>query len=62
LENFSIFNRWGQVVFETTNIDDGWNGQYNGAPQPMGVYIYTVKAVTNTGRKFVKQGNITLIR
>ena len=62
LESFSIFNRWGTKVFETTNIDEGWNGQYQSTPQPMGVYVYSVKAVTNTGRIFVKQGNITLIR
>lgn len=62
LKYFRIFNRWGTKVFETTNIDEGWNGQYNGTPQPMGVYVYMIDAVTNTGRRFTKQGNITLIR
>jgi len=62
LKYFRIFNRWGTKVFETSNIDQGWNGQFNGSPQPMGVYVYMVEAVTNTGRRFVKQGNITLIR
>lgn len=62
LKYFRIFNRWGTKVFETTDIDKGWNGQLNGEPQPMGVYVYTVEAVTNTGKRFIKQGNITLIR
>lgn len=62
LKYFRIFNRWGAKVFETSNIDEGWNGQYNGALQPMGVYIYMLEANTNTGRRVYKQGNITLIR
>lgn len=62
LKYFRIFNRWGAKVFETSNIDEGWNGQLNGTPQPMGVYVYMIEAETNTGRRFYKQGNITLIR
>jgi gliding motility-associated-like protein len=62
LKSFRIYNRWGTKVFETTNIDKGWNGEFNGEPQPMGTYVYTVQAVTNTGKMFTKQGNVTLIR
>lgn len=62
LKSFRIFNRWGTVVFETTDIEKGWDGRFNGEPQPMGVYIYAIDAVTNTGKPFTKQGNITLIR
>lgn len=62
LKYFRIFNRWGAKVFETSNIDEGWNGQFKGTPQPMGVYVYMIEAETNTGRRFIKQGNITLIR
>jgi hypothetical protein len=49
-------------VYESSNIDEGWNGNYKGTPQPMGVYVFMVEAYTNTGRKFCKQGNVTLIR
>ena len=59
---FRIFNRWGAKVFETNDITQGWDGRYNGEPQPMGVYVYVVDATTPTGRHFYKQGNITLIR
>jgi gliding motility-associated-like protein len=62
LKYFRIFNRWGTKVFETSDIDQGWNGQFNGSPQPMGVYVYMIEAYTNTGRRFYKQGNVTLIR
>jgi gliding motility-associated-like protein len=62
LQYFRIFNRWGNKVFETSNIEKGWDGTYNGQPQPMGVYIYTVDATTSTGVPFKKGGNVTLIR
>jgi gliding motility-associated-like protein len=62
LNSFRIFNRWGTKVFETNDINQGWDGRFNGEPQPMGVYVYIVEATTNTGRRFTKQGNITLIR
>ncbi len=62
LKNFSIYNRWGIKVFETADINSGWDGTYNGEAQPMGVYVYTIEAVTPAGRRFNKQGNITVIR
>jgi len=62
LRDFSIYNRWGNKVYSTSNIDAGWDGTYNGTPQPMGVYIYTIEAVTDAGRVFTQKGNVTLIR
>ncbi len=62
LKYFRIFNRWGAKVFETSDIEEGWDGRLNGTPQPMGVYVYMIEAETSTGRRFVKQGNVTLIR
>jgi len=62
LQSFTIFNRWGVKMFETSDINNGWDGKYKDQPQPMGVYVYTIEAVTPAGKKFVKQGNITLIR
>lgn len=62
LKYFRIFNRWGNVIFETTDIDKGWNGEFNGVPQPFDVYVYQIEAVTNTGAVFKKYGNVTLLR
>lgn len=62
LKYFRIFNRWGNKVFETTDVDKGWDGRYNDKEQPMGVYIYSIDATTNTGKPFRKDGNLTLIR
>lgn len=62
LSYFRIYNRWGTKVFETSDPAQGWDGTYNGTSQPMGVYVYMVEGTTSTGRRFTKQGNITLIR
>lgn len=62
LNFFRVYNRWGELVFETTDIEKGWNGQYKGKPQPMGTYVFVVEAKTSTGKRFYKQGNVTLIR
>ncbi len=62
LKFFRVYDRWGQEVFSTTDINEGWNGNYKGKNQPLGTYMYSIEAVTNTGRKWAKQGNVTLIR
>ncbi len=62
LNYFRIFDRWGTKVFETTNINSGWNGYFNGKLQPFGVYVYDIEAVTSTGIVFHRQGNVTLIK
>jgi gliding motility-associated-like protein len=62
LKTFAVYNRWGTKVFETTDINQGWDGRYNGSPQPAGVYIYHIEAMTSTGKHFIKSGNVTLIR
>jgi gliding motility-associated-like protein len=62
LNYFRIYNRWGNLVYGSSNIDDGWDGSFHGTPQPYDVYVYEIEAVTNTGTVFHKQGNVTLIR
>jgi gliding motility-associated-like protein len=59
---FTIWNRWGQKVFETSNRLQGWDGKVNGVVQPMDVYAYTLEAEFFDGRKVSKKGDITLIR
>jgi len=62
LNYFRIFNRWGNKVYESSNIQAGWDGTFNGKPQPFDVYVYDLQAVTNEGVIFQKTGNVTLIR
>ena len=60
--DWKIFNRWGQVVFESNNPFIGWDGTYRGAAQPMDVYAYTLSATFFNGTKTQRKGDITLIR
>lgn len=62
LEQFAIFNRWGQKVFETNDINDQWDGTFKGKPQELGVYVFYVQARKFLGGEFFLKGNITLIR
>ena len=59
---FIIWNRWGQKVFETNSISQGWNGKLKGVVQPMDVYVYTLSVEFSDGTKTTKKGDITLIR
>jgi len=49
-------------VFETSNIDMGWDGTFNGTAQPFDVYVYEVSAVTSSGQNILLHGNVTLLR
>jgi gliding motility-associated-like protein len=57
-----IYNRWGQLIFESSNRKTGWDGTYKGQPQPMDVYAYTLDVEFTDGTKTRKTGDITLIR
>lgn len=62
LTDFSllIVNRWGEVVFETNDPDQGWDGTINGNKCADGVYFYSMKAKQNTGH-LSKHGHLTLV-
>jgi gliding motility-associated-like protein len=61
LSTFSVFNRWGQKVFETRSQYEGWDGTVNGTPQDMGIYYYYLRYKCNENM-IEKKGEITLIR
>lgn len=59
----SIYNRWGEKIFETNSIDGrGWDGKYGGDDQPVGVYLYSMRVTFGNGYTENYQGNVTLIR
>ena len=60
----SIWNRWGEKVFQNNDPGSGWNGEYNnnGKQAMGGVYVYTVQYVGPRGNTFKQKGNVTLIR
>jgi len=61
VHNFEIrvFNRYGQLVFHTRNNFIGWNGKFNGADQPAGLYVYLISI--DNGKRILK-GPLALIR
>ncbi len=59
---FSIYNRWGQLVFTTTENKKGWDGRINGALQGSNVFVWMVSAEDYLGQKYFLKGTVTLIR
>jgi gliding motility-associated-like protein len=59
---FKVFNRFGQLMFQTNNPDRGWNGTMNGTPQPMAIYIWVAAGITNDGNPIEKRGETLLLR
>lgn len=62
IKYFRIFNRWGQMVFQTTKNGDGWDGRIDGKPQGTNVYVWMVSAVDYLGKPIFLKGTVTLIR
>jgi gliding motility-associated-like protein len=59
--DFKIYDRWGELIFQTTDQNIGWDGTYKGKPALAGVYVYYINAVV-IGSTINMQGNTTLIR
>ncbi|NSW46341.1 MAG: PKD domain-containing protein [Bacteroidales bacterium] len=59
---FRVFNEWGVMIFESTDPNVGWDGKYKGDPQPIGVYVCTVKAITVNNKEYNFSVEVTLIR
>lgn len=60
---FAVYNRWGELMYETTDPSQGWDGNYKGKPSDPGVFGYYVKAKCGEGSEEIfKKGNVTLIR
>jgi gliding motility-associated-like protein len=57
-----IFNQWGKLLYSTTDLTKGWDGSYQGKPQPGGLYTYALDAEMQDGKVFTKGGSFQLIR
>lgn len=62
LFQLQIFNRWGQLIFESKDIDKGWDGTKNGKELNQGTFVYKLNVTFYDGGKVEKTGNITLVR
>ena len=59
---FQIYNRWGELMFETTDINQGWDGYFRGKLQNNDIYVYKVKVTTWLDTEIYKEGHIHLMR
>lgn len=62
LTEFCIYNRWGNLVFSTTNINQAWDGTFNGVACNSGVFYYYIKGKNNIDKEKLYKGDITLVR
>jgi gliding motility-associated-like protein len=59
---FRVYNRWGNLVFESRTANAGWDGRFKGVLQPMETYVWVVEGITDGGKTIRSSGNTTLIR
>ena len=62
LDYFRIFNRWGEMVFQTNDTGMGWSGLLRGMNQPTGTFVWMLKAEDYAGKIYVMHGTTTIIR
>ncbi len=60
--NFSIYNRWGQLIFESNSVTNIWDGSFNNTQLNSGVFVYQIDIKFTDGKKEKRAGNITLVR
>jgi gliding motility-associated-like protein len=59
--DFSVYNRWGNLIFHTKTVGDCWDGTYHGVPQNPDVYVFLITAKTSCGEVF-RKGTFVLVR
>jgi gliding motility-associated-like protein len=62
LQYFKVYNRWGQLVFETKTKREGWNGRINGAPQTTQAVVWELQAIGVDGKTYTQRGTSVLVR
>jgi len=60
--SFRVYNRWGVEVFSSKGLAPGWDGKYNGTPQPGGVYAWMIEFADTNGKLHLKTGTTILLR
>jgi gliding motility-associated-like protein len=62
LQYFRIFNRYGQLMYQTSEVGKGWDGVFSGKLQQSGTYVWMVSGIDYTGRPIQKRGTAILVR
>lgn len=57
-----IFNRWGELLFTTTDLEQGWDGKFKGSFQPEGTYAFVANITDLAGRTFKRSGSVVLLQ
>jgi len=60
--NFKVYNNWGELIYESTDQLEGWDGKKDGQNQPVGVYVWTLEVDLYNNRTVRKNGDVTLMR
>lgn len=58
----NIFNRWGELIFNGTSLEQGWDGTFNGNPMPESMYTFIAEIRDKSGRTFKESGSFLLMR
>ena len=59
---FKVYNRRGELIFSTSAQNQGWDGNFKGAPQDADVYVWIAKGIDYLGKTIFKKGSVSLIR
>jgi len=59
---FSVYDRWGELVFSTTSTSQGWDGNFKSKPEDQGVFMYILSGTFTNGQIVNRKGNVTLLR
>lgn len=62
LKYFRVYDRWGKLLFYTSQKGKGWDGTFNGSPQDPGTYVWMAEGTTYTGKVIVRKGYAVLLR
>ncbi len=57
-----IYNRWGQMVFKSNNIEEQWDGKFNDKMSPSGTYVFRVKSKNLNNEEYLESGTVSLVR
>jgi gliding motility-associated-like protein len=59
--DMQIYNRWGDLIFESANASQKWDGTFKGSKVPEGIYVYKISASGISGKNIKKDGTVTVI-
>jgi gliding motility-associated-like protein len=59
--HMQIYNRWGEMIYESSDMEQAWDGTFKGQKVQEGVYLYMIQASGNDGEQYYLNGNVTLL-